>query len=157
MTIVDLGAAPGGWTQYISKLLKGTGKIFALDILPMDPLPGVTFFLGDFQEQKILDALLLALGEEHCDLVLSDMAPNTSGIRESDQAKAMYLAELALDCAKKILKRGGCFVVKIFQGPGVDEFIRMLRAEFQSVAIRKPKASRPRSKEVYLVAKGYDL
>ncbi len=157
MTIVDLGAAPGSWSQVASKLLKNKGKIFALDILPMEPLEGVDFIEGDFTEQGVFDALLSTLDGKKIDLVLSDMAPNISGISVSDQAKAMYLVDLAVDFSKRVLKQGGCLVVKVFQGEGFDSVLKELRANFKRVCVRKPKASRARSREVYFVAKGYNI
>jgi len=153
MTIVDLGAAPGGWSQYAAERVGKSGAIIALDLLPVEPLPGVTFIQGDFQEQAVLDELLAALAGRAVDLVLSDMAPNMSGTRAVDQPRAMYLAELALDTAAKILKPGGTFVVKLCMGAGFDEYQREARRYFAQLVTRKPKASRDRSREVYLVAK----
>lgn len=153
MTVVDLGAAPGGWSQYAAERVGKSGKIIALDLLPVEALAGVTFIQGDFQEQAVLDRLLAELDDEGVDLVLSDMAPNMSGTRAVDQPRAMYLAELALETARGILKPGGCFVAKLFMGAGYDEFQREARRSFSQVATRKPKASRDRSREVYLVAK----
>jgi 23S rRNA (uridine2552-2'-O)-methyltransferase len=153
MTVVDLGAAPGGWSQYVAERVGKSGAIIALDLLPVEPLPGVTFIQGDFQEQAVLDELLASLAGRAVDLVLSDMAPNMSGTRAVDQPRAMYLAELALDTAAKILKPGGTFVVKLFMGAGFDEYQREARRHFTQLVTRKPKASRDRSREVYLVAK----
>ncbi|WP_045225856.1 23S rRNA (uridine(2552)-2'-O)-methyltransferase RlmE [Methyloterricola oryzae] len=153
MTIVDLGAAPGGWSQYAAERVGKSGAIIALDLLTVEPLPGVTFIQGDFQEQAVLDELLSVLAGRAVDLVLSDMAPNMSGTRAVDQPRAMYLAELALDMAAKILKPGGTFVVKLFMGAGFDEYQREARRYFAQLVTRKPKASRDRSREVYLVAK----
>lgn len=157
MIIVDLGAAPGAWSQYASHLLRGEGEVFALDILPMDPLPGVTFIQGDFRDDESLEALQLALGDRPVDLVMSDMAPNISGVAAVDQPRAMYLAELALDFASKSLKTGGNFVCKVFQGEGFQAFVATVRKGFGHVKVRKPEASRPRSREVYLVARNYGL
>lgn len=154
MTVVDLGAAPGGWSQYAASVVGAKGRVLATDILPMEPVPGVEFIEGDFREQAVFDRMLEALGEEKSDLVLSDIAPNVTGMGAVDQPRAIYLCELALDMACRVLKPGGTFLVKLFQGEGSDDFLRTIRAHFQSVAIRKPKASRPRSREVYVVAKG---
>jgi len=155
MTVVDLGAAPGGWSQYARRSIGDKGRVVALDILPMDPIPGVEFLQGDFREQEVLDRLLDTLGGEPVDLVISDMAPNISGVNSVDQARAMYLVELAVDLAKQILKPGGDLLLKIFQGEGFDPVLADLRRSFKSVAIRKPKASRPRSREVYALARNY--
>src|SRR5690606_29813560 len=154
MTVVDLGAAPGGWSQYAAHKLGARGRIVALDILEMEPLDGVEFLQGDFTEDEPLERLLATLGAERADLVMSDMAPNMSGMDAVDQPRAMYLAELALDLAVKILKPGGAFLVKVFQGEGFDEFLAQLRARFDRVNVRKPRASRSRSREVYLLALG---
>ncbi len=153
MTIVDLGAAPGGWSQIASLYLKGKGRLVATDILPMDALADVEFVLGDFREEDVLNQLLQCIGNDKADLVMSDMAPNISGVKAVDQPCAMYLAELALDLARKTLNSDGIFLVKVFQGEGFDEYLRELRGYFKSVTVRKPKASRPRSREVYLLAK----
>jgi 23S rRNA (uridine2552-2'-O)-methyltransferase len=155
MAVVDLGAAPGGWSQYASQRVGKDGRIIALDILPMEALPDVTFLQGDFQEEDVLNRLVDLLEGHAVDLVLSDMAPNMSGSRAVDQPRAMYLAELALDTARRILKPGGTLVTKLFHGAGFDEFLRDARSSFAGLANRKPKASRDRSPEVYLVAKGY--
>ncbi|QFT56245.1 23S rRNA (uridine(2552)-2'-O)-methyltransferase RlmE [Microbulbifer sp. THAF38] len=155
MTVVDLGAAPGGWSQVAMELVGHKGRVLASDILPMDPLAGVDFVQGDFTEESVLNALLQHLGDEMADLVISDMAPNMSGIRDVDQPASMYLVELAVDMARQVLKPGGAFVAKVFQGEGFDELIRDLRASYNSVVTRKPGASRPRSREVYLVARGF--
>ena len=157
MMIVDLGAAPGGWSQYAAGLLNGRGRIVALDILPMDPIEGVEFIHGDFREMPVLEQLRIALGEQPVDLVLSDMAPNISGIEASDQARAVYLAELALDFCNQALKPGGSFLVKLFQGEGFEAYLKQLRSAFGSVQIRKPEASRDRSREQYLLARNYRL
>ena len=152
--VVDLGAAPGGWSQVVAQTVGPKGEVFALDILEMDPLPGVTFLQGDFREQAALDRLMDLLGGRAVDLVVSDMAPNTSGINAVDQPRSMYLCELALDFTDQVLRPGGGFVTKIFQGEGFDQYIRDLRSRFGRVVTRKPAASRPKSREVYLVATG---
>ena len=154
MTIVDLGAAPGGWSQYAARVLKDQGRIYALDILPMDALPGVQFLLGDFREDAILDALLGAVGDRGVDLVMSDMAPNMAGVDVIDQPRSMYLVELALDFGLKVLRPGGTFLAKMFQGAGFQEFVRDIRPHFEQVKLKKPLASRARSAEVYLLASG---
>ena len=154
MVIVDLGAAPGGWCQVVQPLLGDSGKLIALDILEMEPVHGVGFIHGDFTEDEPLQALDAALGGKQVDLVLSDMAPNMSGMATIDQAKAMYLAELALEFVREKLKPGGDFVVKLFQGTDFDGYVREVRSVFNKVQVRKPKASRPRSREVYLLARG---
>jgi 23S rRNA (uridine2552-2'-O)-methyltransferase len=151
--VVDLGAAPGGWCQVVRPLLGKSGRIIALDILEMEPLEGVEFILGDFTEEESLLALEKALGGRMVDLVLSDMAPNMSGMSTIDQAKAMYLAELALEFVRSHLKPGGDFVVKLFQGTDFDVYVREVRSLFKKVQVKKPKASRPRSREVYLLAR----
>lgn len=153
MVVVDLGAAPGGWSQLARPLLGPQGRLIALDILPMDPLPDVEVITGDFREDEVLSELESRIGNQAVDLVMSDMAPNVSGIATADQAGQIYLCELALDFARAHLKPGGHFLAKVFQGDGFDGFLRTLRQEFDSVVIRKPKASRPRSREVYLLAR----
>ncbi len=155
MIVVDLGAAPGGWTEIIAKLVGNEGTVFALDILPMKPIPGVEIIQGDFTSEETLKTLLEYISDKQIDLVVSDMAPNISGMKAIDQPRSMYLVELAFDFAKQILKPGGIFLVKVFQGEGFDAFLKTLRQNFSEVKIRKPKASRPRSKEVFLLAKGY--
>jgi 23S rRNA (uridine2552-2'-O)-methyltransferase len=155
MTIVDLGAAPGGWSQFASKLLAGDGRVIALDILPMPPLEGVEFILGDFTSDEVLQTLRDSLKGEKADLVMSDIAPNMSGVGDVDQARAMALAELALDFTREGLRHGGSFLVKVFQGQGFQEYLRALRADFHEVSARKPKSSRSRSPEVYLLARNY--
>ena len=155
MTVVDLGAAPGGWSQFARPLLGPKGRLVALDILPMDPVPEVEFICGDFREESVLQQLEGLAAAQTVDLVLSDMAPNISGIDVADQAAAMYLAELALDFAVKHLKRGGGLLTKAFQGDGFEPYVKDLRGRFGGVQIRKPKASRPRSREVYLLARNY--
>lgn len=154
MTVVDLGAAPGGWSQYAARILGGKGRIIALDILAMDALPGVEFLQGDFREDEILGRLVEMLGGDRVDLVMSDMAPNISGIDAVDQPRSMYLSELAADFAAQVQGRGGSLLFKAFQGEGFDEFIRVLRGQYEKVLIRKPRASRPRSREVYVLGKG---
>lgn len=154
MTVVDLGAAPGGWTQYVGKRVGESGKVIASDILFMDPLPDVTFVLGDFREPGPLAELNELLGGEPVDLVISDMAPNMSGNGAVDQPAGMYLAELAMDFAVENLSGSGAFLVKLFQGEGFDEYLLSARKKFKKVLIRKPDASRSRSREVYLLAKG---
>ena len=153
MIVVDLGAAPGGWCQVAQSLLGDNGRLIAMDILPMEPLPGVQFIQGDFSEDESLHAIEEALQGKRVDLVLSDLAPNMSGVTAIDQAKAMYLAELALDFMRAQLKPGGDFLVKLFQGEGFDGFVREVRSLFGQVRVRKPKASRPRSREVYVLAR----
>ena len=155
MVVVDLGAAPGGWSQYVAQCLGGRGRMIALDILPMDALADVTFIQGDFREQAVLDALYAELGDSAVNLVISDMAPNTSGVRSVDQAKSMYLVELALDFAQSRLAPGGDFLTKIFHGPGFDTLLRSLKSQFLTVQTRKPEASRARSQETYLLARGF--
>ena len=156
ISIVDLGAAPGGWCQYVERKLGDKARIVATDILPMDPVPGVNFafVLGDFREPAVLAQIEKAVGSAKVDLVLSDMAPNISGIDAADQAGSVYLAELALEFARNRLKPQGVLVTKLFQGEGFDDFVRNLRQNFTKVTLRKPKASRPRSREIYLVARG---
>ena len=154
MVVVDLGAAPGGWTQVAAARVAPRGKVIALDLLEMAPVPGVVFLRGDFHDDTVVAELERALGGQPVDLVLSDMAPNLSGIAATDQARAVELAELALDFVLKHLKPQGNFLVKVFQGAGFDEFLKTLRSRFQAVAVRKPEASRSRSSEVYLLAKG---
>jgi len=154
MAVVDLGAAPGGWSQVAAAVLAGQGRIVALDILPMEALPEVEFIAGDFTEDEPLTALEELLAGTQVDLVMSDMAPNMSGMRVADQARAMYLAELALNFALKHLKPGGDFLVKVFHGEGFDEFLKFCRESFTNVSTRKPGASRPRSRELYILARG---
>jgi 23S rRNA (uridine2552-2'-O)-methyltransferase len=155
MTVVDLGSAPGGWSQVAAELLNHRGRVVASDILPMDSLPDVTFIQGDFTEQDVMDRVLDALDGRPVDLVLSDMAPNLSGLADVDQPRAMYLVELALEMARQVLTPGGAFVAKVFQGEGFDAFLRDARVLFRKVSTRKPGASRPRSREVYLVARDF--
>lgn len=155
MNVVDLGAAPGGWSQLAREILANSDKVFALDILAMEPIADVEFIEGDFREQAILDQLLQKLAGESVNLVMSDMAPNMSGNKVVDQAGAMYLAELALDTAKQVLNQGGTFLVKVFQGEGFEQYFKEVSQHFNKVSVRKPKASRPRSNEVYILAKGF--
>lgn len=155
MTIIDLGAAPGGWSQVVARKLNGNGVIIASDILPMDPIAGVDFVQGDFTEQSVLDEIMAVVNNRPVDLVISDMAPNISGMASIDQPSAMYLIELALDMAQQVLKPNGDFVAKVFQGEGFPQYQQLLKQAFEKVIIRKPKASRARSKEVYIVAKGF--
>lgn len=155
MNVVDLGAAPGGWSQYVRKIVGKKNKVVALDILPMEPLEGVEVIQGDFREALVLDELYAVLDGAPVDVVLSDMAPNMSGNKDIDQPNSIYLCELALDTAKNVLTQGGTFVVKAFQGEGYESFLQDVRQSFSKVAIRKPKASRSRSNEVYILAKGF--
>lgn len=157
MKIVDLGAAPGGWSQYATSLAGSKGRVIASDILPIDPLPFVDFVQGDFRDDEVLQQLLDLLGGERADLVISDMAPNMSGVDAVDQPRAVHLCELALDMARQVLKPGGIFLVKLFQGAGSDEFVKDVRSSFKVVKVRKPTASRPRSREVYVLASGFVL
>ena len=157
MVCVDLGSAPGGWSQYVSEKLKGRARIVAVDILPMDGLPGVEFIQGDFREDEVCQLLLEQVGEEGADLVLSDMAPNISGTKAVDQPRSMYLVELALDMARRVLKPGGNLVCKVFHGEGFDAFVRDARNSFERVRVIKPEASRKGSREVYLVARNFSL
>jgi 23S rRNA (uridine2552-2'-O)-methyltransferase len=151
MRVVDLGSAPGSWTQVVQRALGETGQIVALDMLPMDPLEAVSFIQGDFTEEEPLSLLEEELQGHNVDLVLSDMAPNMSGMGAIDQPRAMYLAELALAFAEKWLEPGGSFVVKVFHGEGFDDYVRQTRSMFEKVQVRKPAASRPRSREVYVL------
>lgn len=153
--VVDLGSAPGGWSEFARSRLPDKDPIFALDILPMDPIAGVKFVQGDFTEQVPLDELLGLLGDARVNLVLSDMAPNISGMKAVDQPRAMYLVELALDFCHQVLQPKGDFLVKVFQGEGFDAYLKQLRTSFDKIVVRKPDASRPRSREVYLLARGY--
>ncbi|MCP3666827.1 MAG: 23S rRNA (uridine(2552)-2'-O)-methyltransferase RlmE [Gammaproteobacteria bacterium] len=156
-TVIDLGSAPGGWCQMARKIVGKKGRVIGLDILPMDSLPEVEFIQGDFREEGPLNELRELLGGKPVDLVISDMAPNVSGMTVVDQPRAMYLCELALAFAQEVLRPGGSMVVKVFHGEGFDQYVRDLRASFGKVVTRKPKASRPRSREVYLVAGNYDV
>lgn len=153
MTVVDLGAAPGGWSQVLTKYVGRKGRVVALDILPMEPIPNVEFILGDFSEEAVLAQLLESLGGKKVDWILSDMSPNKSGIDSVDQPRAMELAELALDVAVQVVNDNGGFLVKAFQGDGFDAFLLAVRKNFKKVLIRKPASSRDRSREVYILAK----
>jgi 23S rRNA (uridine2552-2'-O)-methyltransferase len=155
MNVVDLGAAPGGWSQFARPILGKKSKLIALDILPMEPIEGVTFIQGDFRETAVLDALTTVLEAAPVDIVMSDMAPNISGNKGIDQPNSIYLGELALGTAKAVLVKGGAFLVKVFQGEGYEAFYRDVQHHFEKVVIRKPKASRPRSNEVYLLGRGF--
>lgn len=155
MTVVDLGAAPGGWTQYAAQKMSGHGTLIALDLLPMEPLPGVEMIVGDFREDSVLQQLMQKIPKQGVDLVISDMAPNMSGTPEVDIPRAMYLAELAFDFAHHVLKKDGAMLMKLFHGSGFDDLVKMARTQFSRVVIRKPLASRSRSRETYLMAKGY--
>jgi len=155
MVCVDLGAAPGSWSQYVTNRLQGKVRLVALDLLPMDILPSVEFIQGDFTEESVLEQVLQTLGDSRADLVMSDMAPNITGTKVVDQPRSMYLAELALDFAVKTLKSKGSFVCKVFQGTGADEFIIAARQHFEKVKVVKPKASRAGSREVYLVGRNF--
>lgn len=153
--VVDLGAAPGGWSQIAAREVGRKGMVVALDILEMDSIAGVDFIQGDFREQGVMEQLLEKLEGRSVDLVISDMAPNVSGVNAVDQPRSMYLVELALDFARQVLKPGGALVTKVFQGEGFDEYIRDVRTSFARVVTRKPKSSRPKSREVYMVATGF--
>ncbi len=157
MTVVDLGAAPGGWSQFATKLVGDKGQVIACDILPMDALAGVDFLQGDFREDVVLDTLMNRIDGTNVDIVLSDMAPNMTGNDAIDQAKSIYLVELALDMCKKVLKENGIFIVKVFMGEGFDEYFREVKQRFSTVRTRKPDSSRARSREVYLVATGFKI
>ena len=155
MNIVDLGSAPGGWSQVARQFVGSKGKVVALDILPMDQLAQVEFIQGDFQEDSVLDELLKVLNNEPVDLVISDMAPNVTGVKAVDQPKSMYLLELAIDLADQVLKPQGTLLMKVFQGEGFQPLLAELRQRYQKVISRKPDASRSRSSEIYLLAKGF--
>lgn len=157
MTVVDLGAAPGGWSQYAAEQVGDNGLVIACDILPMDSLPGVSFLQGDFREEAVLNALMARILPEKVSVVMSDMAPNMSGNTASDQPKTMYLVELALDMCREVLAPNGSFIVKVFQGEGFDDYLALVRNLFKTIKIRKPDSSRARSREVYIVATGYKL
>ncbi|QKS28612.1 RlmE family RNA methyltransferase [Accumulibacter sp.] len=152
--VVDLGASPGGWSQVVAKRQQGRGRVIAVDMLAMEPLPGVVFLPGDFRQQEVLDRLQELLQEQRPGLVLSDMSPNISGISLCDQAQGMHLSELALDFARQWLQPDGCLLVKVFQGQGFDDFLVQMRLHFRLVCLRKPDASRDRSPEVYLLGRG---
>lgn len=155
ISVLDLGSAPGGWSQVVAERLQGDGVIIASDILPMDPIAGVNFVQGDFTEQNVFDEIMTLVDSRPIDLVISDMAPNISGVSSIDQPRSIYLVELALDMAQQVLKPNGQFVAKVFQGEGFDEYVQQVKESFSKVLIRKPKASRARSREVYVVAKGF--
>jgi 23S rRNA (uridine2552-2'-O)-methyltransferase len=157
MTVVDLGAAPGGWSQYVARALGGKGRVIAMDILEMPGIAGVEFLQGDFNDEAVLQRLLERLGGDKVDLVLSDMAPNMMGISDVDHDRSMNLVELAVDFATRTLRPGGDFLAKVFQGRGFQPLVAQLRQRFESVKLRKPKASRARSAEVYVLARGYRL
>jgi 23S rRNA (uridine2552-2'-O)-methyltransferase len=155
MTVVDLGAAPGGWSQYVKTRVGASGRVLALDILPIEPINGVEFLTGDFTEQPVLDSLIERLQGHPVDLVISDMAPNMTGVSAVDQARSMELAELALDFANQTLKPGGTVLMKTFQGRGFNEFYAQMRHRFAKIVTRKPQASRSESREIYLLGKGF--
>ena len=155
MVVLDLGSAPGGWSQVVARKMGAKGTIIASDILPMDSIADVTFIQGDFTTDEVFEELMVAVDSRPVDLVISDMAPIMSGMASIDQPGAMYLVELALDMARQVLKPNGNFVAKVFQGDGFDAYLKDLKTSFTKVNIRKPKASRARSREVYLVAKGF--
>lgn len=155
MTVVDLGAAPGGWSQYAVDVVGDEGSVIACDILEMDPIAGVDILQGDFRDESVLNTLLQRINGRNVDVVLSDMAPNMSGNAGADQPRSMYLVELALDMCHQVLKKNGSFAVKVFQGEGYEQFVKDVRASFNVVRTRKPDSSRARSREVYLVATGY--
>ncbi|CAM3708322.1 Ribosomal RNA large subunit methyltransferase E [Pseudomonas reidholzensis] len=155
MSVIDLGAAPGGWSQVTSRLIGGQGRLIASDILEMDSIPDVTFIQGDFTEDAVLQSILEAVGNSHVDLVISDMAPNMSGTPEVDMPRAMFLCELALDLSTRVLRPGGDFLIKIFQGEGFDVFLKDVRSKFDKVQMRKPSSSRDRSREQYMLARGF--
>ena len=155
MLIMDLGSAPGGWSQVAGKLVGEKGRVLATDILPMDGLDNVDFIQGDFTEDSVFQQILATLDGRQPDLIISDIAPNISGVAVADQAASMYLVELTLDMVRQVLKPGGNYAVKVFQGEGSEAFLKDVRSSFEKVMIRKPEASRPRSREVYLVGKGF--
>lgn len=157
INVVDLGAAPGGWSQYAARVMQRKGRIIASDILAMEPIAGVEFVEGDFSADVVFEELLSRLGPERAQLVMSDMAPNMSGIADVDQARGMYLVELSLDFAEKVLAPGGDYLVKVFQGRDYPEFLKRLRPRFGSVKVRKPQASRSRSAELYLLARDFRM
>jgi 23S rRNA (uridine2552-2'-O)-methyltransferase len=155
MVVIDLGSAPGGWSQVAGQLVGHRGRVVASDILPMDSLEDVEFIQGDFTDEAVFEQIMDAVGDQPVDLVISDMAPNMSGMNAVDQPRSMYLVELALDLARQVLPKGGAFVCKVFQGEGFDDLLRDVRSSFGKVSSRKPAASRPRSREVYLVARDF--
>lgn len=153
--VMDLGSAPGGWSQIVAPVVGENGRVIASDILPMDSIIGVDFIQGDFTDEAVYDQILQLLGDDQVDVVVSDMAPNQSGVKTTDQYASMYLVELALDMARNVLQPGGSFCAKVFQGVGYDDYVKDVRSSFSKVVVRKPAASRPRSREVYLVATGF--
>lgn len=155
MLVMDLGSAPGSWSQIAGRLVGVKGRVIASDILPMDSLEHVDYIQGDFTEESVFNQIMEAIGERQVDVVISDMAPNLSGVDAVDQASSIYLVELALDMARRVLKPKGDFVAKVFQGEGSDDYIKDVKTAFEKVMIRKPDASRPRSREVYVVGKGF--
>lgn len=155
MTVVDLGSAPGGWSQVAVNLVGHHGRVVASDILAMDSLAGVDFIQGDFTEEAVLEQILICLGDRRADLVISDMAPNMSGMNDVDQPRAMYLVELAVDLAAQVLKPDGTFLTKVFHGEGFDDLLKEMKGRYKKVSTRKPQASRARSREVYLLAQGF--
>ena len=155
MTVVDLGASPGGWSQVAAQSVGKKGRVIALDILPMTPLEDVEFIQGDFREQEVYECLLQSLRGRPVDLVISDMAPNISGMKAVDQPRAMYLVELAVELAESVTREGGALLVKVFQGAGFQELMSSLRLKYSKVQVRKPDASRARSRETYLLARGF--
>lgn len=155
MSVLDLGSAPGGWSQVAQRFVGAKGSVIATDILEMDAIPGVTFLQGDFREDSVFEQLLEITGNVPIDVVISDMAPNMSGNRSVDQPRALYLMELALDMACNVLKPDGVFLVKIFEGAGIDVYRKQIQESFTQVLVRKPSASRSRSRETYLLAKGF--
>jgi 23S rRNA (uridine2552-2'-O)-methyltransferase len=155
MKVVDLGAAPGGWSEYAVKVVGDKGQVIACDILPMDAIVGVDFLEGDFREEEVLDTLLKRISGKNIDVVMSDMAANMTGNESADSARSMYLVELALDMCSQVLKPNGAFVAKVFQGAGFEEYMKATREVFKTVKTRKPDSSRARSREVYLVGTGY--
>jgi len=154
MNVIDLGAAPGGWSQWTTHKIGEKGRVFALDILPVEPFAGVTFIQGDFQDDEIYQSLIDSLNGGVVDLVMSDMAPNMTGNKGIDIPRSMYLVELSVDLADQVLRGGGDLLIKVFQGEGYDQLLKSLKQKYKKVVIRKPKASRPRSKEIYLLARG---
>ena len=153
--VMDLGSAPGGWSQVLAPMVGDAGRVIASDILPMDSIVGVSFLQGDFTDEAVYNAILKELGDDRVDTVVSDMAPNLGGNNTTDQYSSIYLVELALDMARNVLKPGGGFCAKVFQGVGYEEYVKEVRQSFSKVIIRKPAASRPRSREVYVVGKGF--
>jgi len=153
--VMDLGSAPGGWSQIVAPWVGASGQVIASDILPMDGIAGVSFVQGDFTDEAVYEEILSTLDDKKADVVISDMSPNLSGVSTTDQYSSIYLVELALDMARNVLKPGGSFCAKVFQGVGYDEYVKDVRTSFDKVIVRKPAASRPRSREVYIVAKGF--